>query len=156
MFGMSDHQAGQAFNIVLDNIYTNHDLLVLGRTLALPGSLAEIFDFLIQATNRNEKLRTFWQPTLDQYCQNHGLPLGSMLLCLMAWDSRHVRQQKSLNDFHDLQNLFSTKVHGQAIVVTVATGLDGKGVWMAPVGASSSHRNTDESLNRLVGVATFY
>ena len=136
------------FHIVQDFIYSQGDLLRDLRHLSLNQSMRRILDDLHAATASNSRCYAMFEQMRLEFMRVNLLRDPNFpyhKLVVIAWDSRHIPIPHT-GCFTHQQRLYSTKIHGNAIVKLVGTGMNGISVFLFMLAASTSPSCTDQGM----------
>jgi hypothetical protein len=134
------------FHCILDFIYSQGNLLRDLRHLSNNQTMMHVLEDLHTATAANSRCYAVFQPILQNY-MNQNPHLGQVKLVVIPWDSRHIPIPHTSCFSHQLL-LYSTKIHGNAIVKLVGSGMDAKGRFLFLLAASTSPACTDQGIAR--------
>ena len=134
------------FHCVLEFIYSHGNLLRDLRNLSNNQTMHNILEGLHSATVANSRCYAVFQPLLQTY-MNQNPHLGNVKLVVIPWDSRHIPIPHT-SCFNHQMRLFSTKIHGNAMVKLVGSGMDAIGKFLFLLAASTSPSCTDQGIAR--------
>ena len=116
--------------------------------------MINILERLHNATLANSRCTAVFQPMLREYVRQLKLKNpdpdfdpGHIKLVVIPWDTRHIPIPHSSCFTHQIR-LYSTKIHGNAIVKLVGCGMDAKGYFLFMLNASTSPSCTDQGMAR--------
>ena len=114
---LGDGTVERWFHCVLDYIYSQGNLLQDLRRLSQNQPMTRILDALHAATAANSRCCAMFIPMMQRFqAQNPLLPQHRLVV--VDWDSRHIPIPHT-SCFSHQQRLFSTKIHGNAVVKLV-------------------------------------
>ena len=148
-FGDISHSTIQRwFHVVLDFIYANGNLLQDLRRLSNNLVKIKLLEELHAATRANSRVYHVFMPVVQHYRLQNPQVLNPKLV-VITWDSRHIPIPHSSNFTHQ-SCLYSSKIHGNAIVKLVGTGMDGIARYLFMFNASTSPSCNDEGVARYI------
>jgi hypothetical protein len=136
------------FHCILDYIYSHGSLLLSLRRLSNIPNMINILEKLHSATVANSRSYAVFRPMVQHYMAMNP-HLGFVKLVLIGWDSNHIPIPHT-SSFRDQQRLYSSKIHGNAIVKLVGSGMDGIGCFLFMLTASTSPACTDYGMARFL------
>ena len=134
------------FHCVLDYVYSQGKLLRELRHLSNNQNLSNILEDLHSATVANSRCYAVFQPILQNY-MNLNPHFGHVKLVVIPWDTRHIPIPHT-SCFSHQTRLYSSKIHGNALVKLVGSGMDAIGRFLFLLAASTSPSCTDQGIAR--------
>ena len=144
-FGFLSSRTGlEWFDLVLDFVYSNAQVLQRSRNLGHIGNMRELMEEFHHATMLNTRFTAAFLPTMIRFMQLNP-HLGPLKLVGLCWDSRCILCPHTM-DFDHQKRQFSSKVKDNAVIKLAVAGLDGVQRFIYMTSCSISPAMTDEGL----------